>query len=101
MTDRTNGDVLAKSLVTGREITCTSVMHERTYKSEAVNKYEKLTGNSTRECGLFVSPVHPFLCASPDRLVNESLLVEVKCPYAAKKQNNFKCNCTIWAGGAY
>ena len=55
-------------------------MHGRRYESLAVEKYEDLTNTKTRECGLFVSAQNPILGASPDRIVNDKLLVEVSVP---------------------
>lgn len=39
----------------------------------------------TKKCGIFVSKSHPFLAASPDAVIDEHRLVEIKCPYTAKK----------------
>ena len=61
-------------------------MHGRRYESLVVEKYEDLTNTKTRECGLFVSAQNPMLGASPDRIVNDKLLVEVKCPYVARNR---------------
>ena len=86
MTDRTNGALLAKSLLQDREIVSAAIRHGRTYESEAVKKFEQLTGKTAHECGLFVSTTFPFLSASPDRILNGNCLLEVKCPYAAKNK---------------
>jgi len=86
MLDRTNGDALARSLLADRDINSAPVQHGRMYESEAVKKYEKSTGTVTHECGMFVSCAYPFLCASPDRVINADVLLEVKCPYAAKNK---------------
>ncbi|XP_077535959.1 uncharacterized protein LOC144148274 [Haemaphysalis longicornis] len=37
-----------------------------------------------KECGLFVDQKRPFLGATPDGLVGDDTLVEMKCPYAAR-----------------
>lgn len=62
------------------------------YESEAIARYERLTGNYVHECGLFMHPKYSFLGGSPDGLVDTSAslehgtphtakLIEVKCPY--------------------
>lgn len=51
-----------------------------------MKKYEQLTGTVTQECGMFVSCDLPFLSASPDRVINDDMLLEVKCPYTAKNK---------------
>lgn len=46
----------------------------------AVKWYEKITGNTTKGCGLFERE-NVAMLATPDRLCNEEGLVEVKCPF--------------------
>lgn len=41
----------------------------------------------TRKCGFFVCKSKPFLGASPDALVGEDALVEMKCPYSGQDGN--------------
>lgn len=48
------------------------------------NKFWTITGSTVTECGLFVDKEHPFLCTSPDGLVGEDGLIEIKCPFTAK-----------------
>lgn len=50
----------------------------------AIKDFEKLLGKSVIACGLFVHQEYPFLAASPDGLVDEDALVEIKCPYKAR-----------------
>lgn len=38
-------------------------------------------------CGLFIDKDLPFLGASPDGLVGDKKIVELKCPYAARDQS--------------
>lgn len=35
-------------------------------------------------CGLVIKPAYPFLAASPDGLVGQKSVVEVKCPYTGR-----------------
>jgi len=37
-----------------------------------------------QECGLFISKERPYLGASPDRLLAETSVIEVKCPYSSR-----------------
>ena len=84
MTDRTNKQLFVKSLMVHKDIQTPAVNHGKAYESIAVKKYEEKNNNKTRECGLFVSKQYPMLCATPDRIVNENLILEVKCPFSAK-----------------
>ena len=46
--------------------------------------FEREFKRATREAGLFASVDYPFLAASPDRVIDDKQLLEVKCPYSAK-----------------
>lgn len=83
-TERRDLDTLAKSLISKRDIKVPSVLHGQKYETVAVEKYEKKFGLSTQKCGIFISMEHPQLAASPDRILNDDILVEVKCPYTAR-----------------
>lgn len=41
--------------------------------------------NEIRPCGLFIDPEIPYLGATPDGLINNEIIVEVKCPITAYK----------------
>ena len=43
-----------------------------------------MEGLSVEPCGLFVDLDLPFLAASPDGLVRDDAVVEVKCPYTGR-----------------
>lgn len=61
--------------------------------------FKKKTGLIVDKCGLFVHPIHGFLGASPDGLVGEDSILEIKCPKSAKNMsiqeacNNIKNFC--------
>lgn len=50
-------------------------------ESEAIKQFSKETGLKVVESGLFVDKNKPFLAASPDGLIGDDTLIEVKCPY--------------------
>jgi hypothetical protein len=50
-------------------------------EEEARNEYEAVTGLLVQETGFWVHPEHPWLGASPDGLVGEDGLVEIKRPW--------------------
>ncbi|XP_046686669.1 uncharacterized protein LOC124372331 [Homalodisca vitripennis] len=76
---KTVEQLLYKSFV-GNKAMRYGVENER----NAIDELENLIGAKVEECGLFVDPVHPFLAASPDGIIDGKGLVEVKCPAAAK-----------------
>lgn len=77
---------------------------EREFKSNIATEYGKLheplalmdymgkTGNMVEECGFFAHPEHDWLGASPDGLIGDDGLSEVKCPFGQrnKKPPQFK-----------
>lgn len=86
-TDRTNMAELAESLVKGKTVRQNEAMrHGQTYEKEAIHHYEKANSVKVSSCGLYVSRNLPFLGASPDGIVSDKLLVEVKCPFSAKNK---------------
>lgn len=52
----------------------------------AIKKFEESTGYVVTSCGLFIDAEYPFLAASPDGLVGNDALIEVKCPVAGIKE---------------
>ena len=63
-----------------------AIRHGVQYEPIAVDWYEKKHDFKIADAGLFVYKEMPFLAASPDGIVNEDTLLEVKCPFAAKNQ---------------
>jgi hypothetical protein len=43
-----------------------------------------MTGNVVSESGIVVSQLLPYIACSPDGLVNDDGIVEVKCPFTAR-----------------
>lgn len=54
------------------------------HEAEALSEYEAVTGRIVDEAGLIVHPVHDWLAASPDGLIDSERGVEIKCPYSGK-----------------
>lgn len=52
----------------------------------ALMDYEMLTGNEVKECGFIVHPEFKWLGASPDGLVDEEGVIEIKCPYGLRNK---------------
>jgi len=53
-------------------------------ESNAVSYFEVETGLSVCQSGIIVSTERPYLACSPDGLVDEDFLIEVKCPFSAR-----------------
>ena len=57
----------------------------KTHEPIAAMSYLAGTGNHPEECGLFVHPEYDWLGASPDALIDDDGLVEIKCPFKFRK----------------
>ncbi len=55
------------------------------YEAEAVEQYQKATGNVCTEVGFIDHPTESRVGGSPDRLIGDDGGLEVKCPYGTKK----------------
>lgn len=74
-----------KSILYRSCISAKSVQHRKHFENIAVKELEELLGQEIKSCGLFVDPVDNFLGASPDGVVDEDTIVEIKCPYTSYK----------------
>jgi len=75
---------LAKSLVSQQSFSTRATRHGILNEQPAVTAYEKTTGNTVRSSGLVISVSHPFIASSPDGIVGDLMVVEVKCPYVSR-----------------
>ena len=85
-TERTNFPNLAYSLTKWTNAKSAALRHGIQYESTAVDRLEEDKNIKTTTCGLVVSLTHPYIAASPDHLLNDDTVVEVKCPYSAKNK---------------
>lgn len=87
-TARTNKDTLARALVHGSSIKANdAIKHGHKFEKEAIHAYEQKSKLKVNSCGIFVSKKLPFLGASPDGVISDELICEVKCPYSAKNKD--------------
>jgi len=70
----------AESEFTGNIATEHGTLHEPL----ATMDYMSLSGNMVQECGFYVHPEHDWLGASPDGLIDEDGLIEIKCPFGQR-----------------
>ena len=80
--DRTH---LAESMVSPKAFSGRAVQHGLQYESVAVKQFEKQY-MPTVECGMFVCEDVAWLAASPDRVISDEAILEVKCPFSAKNK---------------
>ena len=71
----------------GKDLTVDSLQYGRVNEEIAIIQYEnEMECNVTRPVGLVVHKSYPFLAATPDGLINDDLILEVKCPKVAEKR---------------
>lgn len=58
----------------------------KSMETTAIEAYEGKTGKKVERCGLYVSVQYPFIGASPDGLIGDNKILEVKCPYSIKDE---------------
>ncbi|KAK4327338.1 hypothetical protein Pmani_002170 [Petrolisthes manimaculis] len=83
-TTRTDFKKLARDLQRKCSVRCKAIDHGNMYEKTALKKYEEMSGHTVTECGLVICKDYPFLASSPDGLVNEEKVIEIKCPYVAR-----------------
>lgn len=73
----------------------------RKHENLAIKELENKIGKKIEPCGLFVDFNNQFLAATPDGLIGEQGIVEIKCPYSAKnisaRQAIEEKKITFWA----
>lgn len=77
---------MVKSILYARSLTTEAITFGRDHEEVAIKLYENTTGNSVAPCGLFIDTSNPFLGASPDGLVGDDGIVEVKCLASVKEE---------------
>lgn len=76
-----NMDKLCEKIVFPRKLANIPVIHGLKYEKAAMHQFEVKTNEKVHSCGLFVDETHPFLAASPDGVIKNTHIIEVKCPY--------------------
>ena len=85
-TVRTDFVKMAASLTVHKEINAEPIKHGRKYEATAQKAYTSETKCAVTPSGIVVCEQEPFLGCSPDGLVGEDNIIEIKCPYSARDQ---------------
>lgn len=86
ITSRRNIEKLCQSIVSTKQIRSNAIRHGQRFEKKALNKFELEKGIKTHKAGLFVCVDKPFLGATPDAIVDQTTIVEVKCPYSGRSE---------------
>ena len=58
-----------------------AVSHGKTYETVALKKFSEVTELQASPCGFFVCADYSFLGCSPDAVIDEESIIEIKCPF--------------------
>lgn len=76
---------LVKNILTEKNLNhVKSIQHGQNHEHLARDQLSCYLKSPINPCGLFIDQDLPFLGASPDGLVQEDKIVEIKCPYSAR-----------------
>ena len=73
-----------KLIIYPQELNVKSVKHGSDNENIARKCIENALNVKIERCGLFIDSEIPFLGASPDGLIGDDGIVEIKCPFAAR-----------------
>ena len=73
--------LLCKTLYDPPLLNNAAVNHGKTYETVALKKFSEVSNRPVHQCGLFVNSDFSFLGGSPDGVVDDASLVEIKCPF--------------------
>lgn len=67
------------SIINPKDLNTEAIKYGRVNEAKAIDIFQEKFNERVMPCGLFVRPEYPFLGASPDGLVGDDTVVEVKC----------------------
>lgn len=85
---RKDMEKLLCSIIDPVDIFAGTIAHGRKYERFAIGQLEDMCNGKVLHCGFFVCTEYPILAASPDGLISDDTVVELKCPYTARNDDN-------------
>jgi hypothetical protein len=86
VTDKRDFQKFCESMYSPINLNTLAVSHGKTYEPIAIEKFEKKFHLKVQKCGLFINVNYPNFAASPDGLIDNNTIIEVKCPFAARHE---------------
>lgn len=80
----TNKENYASQMLSPRTFSSKATNHGIINEEVALQQYMEDTGLQVVKCGLFISTERPYLGASPDGLLGDETIIEIKCPYTCR-----------------
>lgn len=86
ISDHRDTEALCHELLHPRQLTTEPILYGTTWAKEAIKQFEKKCDVQVSPCGFLIKTEFSFLGASPDGLVGEDCVLEVKCPFAGRNE---------------
>ena len=80
-TNRRNKTKLCASIYSQLPLKSPAVIHGQQYEGVALKKFESVYDLEVSPVGFFIDRFNNFLGATPDGVISDEAIVEVKCPY--------------------
>lgn len=87
MTEKRNKEKLCETIFSSKQINSEATLHGTNYERKAIKCFESKYKQKVNGCGFFIYRPKPFLGASPDGVIDDMHIVEVKCPYLGRNVN--------------
>lgn len=78
---------LVSSILNVKILNTPAINHGKISEKLAITKLEQTLNIKVKSCGLVIDANHSFIGSSPDGLIDNDGLVEIKCPYTAFGMN--------------
>lgn len=75
---------LAHAFVKKQHIVSKALQHGIELEPEAIAKFESIYGVKLKRPGIIISATHPYIATSLDGVLEDRVIIEVKCPITAK-----------------
>ena len=86
ITERRDIDKLCDTIYGTSTFSSAATQHGIIHEKVARKKLEEMESVTVKASGLWVNPDLPFLGASPDGLIGDDIIVEIKCPYSGRDE---------------
>jgi hypothetical protein len=84
LTARRNMSKFCKSFITSSNLHSKPIIHGKQYEETARKKFEAKTGLKVQRCGLYICHQKPYLACTPDGVISDTTIIEIKCPYSGR-----------------
>lgn len=85
-TDRRDKVKYAEDILSPIQFKSEATEWGKSRENTAIEAYESMSFNKVQSCGLFISTKYPHIGASPDGLIGDLTVLEVKCPFSIKDE---------------